>query len=109
MLIELAKMGKTIFFSSHILADVSEICTHIGIIEAGQMVIQGPINELRKQLKPHRAIVITLLGQLDEAKEAIRLWLEFPSSRYWIRLENSDARQQANDLLQANLHNLKFS
>lgn len=41
LLVELSKMGKTIFFSSHILADVSEICTHIGIIEAGQMVAQG--------------------------------------------------------------------
>lgn len=73
LLIELAKMGKTIFFSSHILADVSEICTHIGIIEAGQMVMQGPIKELRKQLSPHRTIVITLLNRDDEAKEALSL------------------------------------
>jgi ABC-2 type transport system ATP-binding protein len=71
LLIELAKMDKTIFFSSHILADVSEICTHIGIIEAGEMVAQGPIKEMRKQLMPHRVIIVTLLGQVDEAKEAI--------------------------------------
>ncbi|GIK66060.1 MAG: ABC transporter [Chloroflexota bacterium] len=71
LLIELAKMGKTIFFSSHILADVNEICTHIGIIEAGQMVAQGPIKAMRQQLMPHRVLVITLLGRLDEAKEAL--------------------------------------
>ena len=52
LLVELAKMGKTIFFSSHILADVSEICTHIGIVEAGQMVIQGSMDDMRAQLTP---------------------------------------------------------
>ncbi|PJF43962.1 MAG: multidrug ABC transporter ATP-binding protein [Phototrophicales bacterium] len=71
LLIELAKMGKTIFFSSHILADVSEICTHIGIIEAGEMVMQGPIKELRRQLNPHKIIVISLLDKVEEAKTAI--------------------------------------
>ncbi len=73
LLVELAKMGKTIFFSSHILADVAEICTDIGIIEAGQMVAQGPIDEMRRQLLPHRQIVITLLGQVAEAKEKLML------------------------------------
>ena len=52
LLVELAKMGKTIFFSSHILADVAEICTHIGIIEAGQMVAQGRMDEMQRQLMP---------------------------------------------------------
>lgn len=68
LMVELARMGKTIFFSSHILADVSEICTHIGIIEGGQMVMQGPLEQLRRQLMPNRELVITLLDRADEAK-----------------------------------------
>lgn len=60
LLVELAKMGKTIFFSSHILADVEDICTHIGIIEAGKMVMQGPIDEMKAQLMPHREIIVTV-------------------------------------------------
>ncbi len=60
LLVELAKMGKTIFFSSHILADVSEICTHIGIIEGGQMVAQGSMEAMRAQLMPHREIMVTV-------------------------------------------------
>jgi len=71
LLVELAKMGKTIFFSSHILADVAEICTDIGIVEAGQIVMQGPIDDIRRQIMPHRQIVITLLDRVDEAKQAI--------------------------------------
>jgi ABC-2 type transport system ATP-binding protein len=65
LLVELASMGKTIFFSSHILADVAEICTHIGIIEAGEMVAQGSMDEMRRQLMPHREITITFLSDAD--------------------------------------------
>jgi ABC-2 type transport system ATP-binding protein len=60
LLVELSRMGKTIFFSSHILADVSEICTHIGIIEGGKMVAQGSMAEMRAQLMPHREIMVTV-------------------------------------------------
>ncbi len=68
LMVELARMGKTIFFSSHILADVAEICTHIGIIEAGQMVVQGSMQDIQRHLTPHREVVVTLLGRADEAK-----------------------------------------
>lgn len=60
LLVELARMGKTIFFSTHILADVSEICTHIGIIEAGKIIAQGSMQEMRAQLQPHREITVTV-------------------------------------------------
>jgi ABC-2 type transport system ATP-binding protein len=60
LLVELARMGKTIFFSTHILADVSEICTHIGIIEEGQIIAQGSMEEMRSQLQPHREITVTV-------------------------------------------------
>jgi ABC-2 type transport system ATP-binding protein len=60
LLVELARMGKTIFFSTHILADVSEICTHIGIIEAGQIIAQGSMADMRAQLQPHREITVTV-------------------------------------------------
>ncbi|HMN28118.1 MAG TPA: ABC transporter ATP-binding protein [Caldilineaceae bacterium] len=63
LLVELAKMGKTIFFSTHILADVNEICTHIGILEAGEMIAQGSMADMRAQLQPHREITVTLRDQ----------------------------------------------
>jgi ABC-2 type transport system ATP-binding protein len=70
LLVELARMGKTIFFSTHILADVQEICTHIGIIEAGKMIAQGSMEEMRAQLQPHREIIVTVKD--DEAVEAVK-------------------------------------
>jgi ABC-2 type transport system ATP-binding protein len=68
LLVELARMGKTIFFSTHILADVAEICTHVGIIEAGQLVATGLLEEMQRQLMPHRRIHVTVLDKLEEAQ-----------------------------------------
>ncbi|MGF1504287.1 MAG: ABC transporter ATP-binding protein, partial [Anaerolineae bacterium] len=63
LLVELANMGKTIFFSTLILADVREICTQVGIIEAGELVMQGSVEEMQRQLIPHREIIVTILGE----------------------------------------------
>ncbi len=73
LLVELAKMGKTIFFSTHILADVSEICTHIGIVEAGEIIAQGSMAQMRAQLQPHREITVTLRDA--EAVETVKTLL----------------------------------
>ena len=66
---ELANMGKTIFFSSHILADVEDVCSHIGILEAGEIIMQGSIDELKLELMAHREIIITVMDH--EAAEAV--------------------------------------
>lgn len=70
LLVELARMGKTIFFSTHILTDVSEICTHIGIIEEGQIIAQGSMDAMRSQMQPHREITVTVRDA--DAAEVVR-------------------------------------
>lgn len=47
---ELKGMGKTILLSSHILSEIGEMCTSIGIIEAGKLLYSGPISEVRQRL-----------------------------------------------------------
>ena len=71
-LVELSHMGKTIFFSTHILADVSEICTRVGIIEAGKLVATGNLDDLQSQIMPHRRIEISLLDKVQEAQIILR-------------------------------------
>ncbi|HEX6304092.1 MAG TPA: ABC transporter ATP-binding protein [Anaerolineales bacterium] len=66
LMVELAKLGKTIFFSTHILSDVAEISTRVGIIEAGRLIASGTPEELQLHLMPHRLIKITLLDRSDE-------------------------------------------
>jgi ABC-2 type transport system ATP-binding protein len=68
LMVELARMGKTIFFSTHILADVAEICTRVGILEAGRLVAAGTLEELQQHLVPHRRIQITFLDRAEEAR-----------------------------------------
>jgi len=50
LLKELAAMGKTILISSHILAELSEICTRVGIIEQGRLIFEGTREQLTEKL-----------------------------------------------------------
>src|SRR4029079_18881855 len=45
LLKELRQMGKTILISSHILTELADCCTSIGIIERGQLLMHGPIED----------------------------------------------------------------
>ncbi|HZD56851.1 MAG TPA: ABC transporter ATP-binding protein, partial [Anaerolineales bacterium] len=69
LMVELARLGKTIFFSTHILADVAEISTRVGIIEAGKLIGVGTLEELQLHLMPHRVVQITLLDRAAEAAD----------------------------------------
>jgi len=46
LFMNLAKEGKTIFISSHLLDEVQRICTHIGMINKGKIVFSGPIEQV---------------------------------------------------------------
>jgi ABC-2 type transport system ATP-binding protein len=72
LLVELARMGKTIFFSTHILADVAEICTQVGIIEAGTLVAVGSLDELRVLVMPRRRLELTLLHDPEAAETVLK-------------------------------------
>jgi ABC-2 type transport system ATP-binding protein len=55
LLLELKELGKTIFLSSHILTELSDICTSVGILERGSLVVAGPIAEIAERLAAQRA------------------------------------------------------
>ncbi|WP_457947992.1 ABC transporter ATP-binding protein [Pseudarthrobacter sp. alpha12b] len=44
----LAHQGTTVFVSSHLLAEVDQMCTHAAVMSAGKLVAQGPLAELRQ-------------------------------------------------------------
>ncbi|MFP4343800.1 MAG: ABC transporter ATP-binding protein [Anaerolineales bacterium] len=67
ILAALQEMGKTILLSSHVLRELDEIATHLGIIEAGTLVASGPIDEIRMRLQPQRTILVTFLGSTADA------------------------------------------
>ena len=45
---EIATEGTTVFVSSHLLAEVEQICTHVGVMRTGRLVFQGPLDDLRR-------------------------------------------------------------
>jgi ABC-2 type transport system ATP-binding protein len=69
---ELQRMGKTIVISSHILPELTELCTMIGIIDRGRMRATGPVHEVIRRLNAGRRLRITVLGQKEEALAILR-------------------------------------
>ncbi|MCL4869505.1 MAG: ABC transporter ATP-binding protein [Anaerolineae bacterium] len=65
LLRELKTLGKTIFFSSHILSEVADICSSIAILEAGKLIAHGDIEEMKKRLRSHRLIQLRVLGETE--------------------------------------------
>jgi ABC-2 type transport system ATP-binding protein len=51
VLMDLKDMGKTVIISSHILSELAEICTSIGIIHNGKMVSSGSVMDIQNQMK----------------------------------------------------------
>ena len=45
---QIAADGTTVFVSSHLLAEVEQVCTHVGVMRAGRLVFQGSLPELRR-------------------------------------------------------------
>src|SRR6516162_4176351 len=58
---ELRRMGKTILISSHILSELADFCTSIGIIERGKLLMSGPIEEVYRRIHRNRLIEIKFL------------------------------------------------
>ncbi len=73
LLRELKDMGKTIFFSSHILSEVADVCTSIAILEAGRLVAYGNMAEMKRQLRPHRLIRLQTLSDPKELQAYLSL------------------------------------
>lgn len=71
LLKELKNMGKTILISSHILHELSHLCTRIGIIEQGKLIAEGSLDDLYGQLALRRVIHVQLAEVHDGLIDAI--------------------------------------
>jgi len=67
----LQEAGMTILISSHVLSDLAELCTSIGIMELGFLVESAPLKELYKRLSRQQIIVGTL-GDLNALKSELQ-------------------------------------
>lgn len=64
---ELCEQGKTIIISSHVLSELSELCTDIGIIEQGKMILSGSMDSILSRVNASNPLVISVIGSMETA------------------------------------------
>ena len=83
---ELQRMGKTIVISSHILPELTELCTMIGIIDQGRMRAVGSVRDVIERLASGRRIRITVISEKDAAMEVLE---PLPAVKHLIALDGT--------------------
>lgn len=71
----LGAMGKTIIISSHILPELAEMCTSIGIMEQGQLIVSGKVDEIMQKSQGAQPIRMRAMTPDYEDKEEGRAFL----------------------------------
>jgi ABC-2 type transport system ATP-binding protein len=100
LLKELRQMGKTILISSHILTELADCCTSIGIIERGQLLMDGPIDEVYRRIRGNRQIVVKFTRNMDAGLAILRSCphlrdIQVYDRQATIELETDDAGVEA--------------
>ena len=72
LLKELCAEGKTILVSSHILSELAQMCTDIGIIDAGKIVLSGNMGDILKQVNDSNPIRVQVVENVREAVQFLR-------------------------------------
>ncbi len=75
----LHEAGMTILISSHVLSDLAELCTSVGIMELGYLVESAPLSELYRRLS-RQQILISALGKLEALQAELK---NYPKVEGW--------------------------
>lgn len=67
LLRELREQGKTLIVSSHILSELTELCTSIGIIEQGRLVLQGSMEQIFERVNASNPLLISVFSNPEKA------------------------------------------
>ncbi len=91
----LQQMGKTILISSHILQELAQFCTRIGIMEAGQLVAEGDLNSIYRRLALQRVVHVQLVttprGLIEELRRSVHvISVEEQTDRLAIQVRESE-------------------
>lgn len=101
----LQEAGMTILISSHVLSDLAELCTSVGIMELGCLVESTSLTELYQRLS-RQQIEISTLGKIDELlgelknNPFVQEWEVMPTKDK-VRVNFSGKQQDCADLLRS--------
>jgi len=116
----LSKQGKTVFISSHLLDEVQRICTHVGMINKGKMIFDGPITQvleaftqqwvIEAELEKVTKTMISCLKKLDYVQdvkaEGNKLKIELKEKKDFRGDISSEIFKRKGVLLSLNLHKI---
>jgi len=116
----LSKQGKTVFISSHLLDEVQRICTHVGMINKGKMIFDGPITQvlegftqqwvIEAELEKVTKTMISSLKKLDYVQdvkvEGNKLKIELKEKKDFRGDISSEIFKRKGVLLSLNLHKI---
>jgi ABC-2 type transport system ATP-binding protein len=90
----IVKGGQTVFFSSHLLAEVQQICDHVTIINFGNMLFTGTLEEVSSKAGASRSLVVEVQKASDSILQALKALpfavVESNNNVYTLHLKTKD-------------------
>ena len=74
----LSAEGKTIIISSHILTELSGFCSHIAIMNEGNLVLFGAVDQIQQEISGCRKVFVSVL---DDCQSAVAVIDQFPNAQ----------------------------
>ena len=71
LLKRLGEMHKTVIVSSHILPELADVCTRVGMIEKGNLIVDGYVADVMKKAREALMVQIRVVDNLDKAAALI--------------------------------------
>ena len=105
-ILELSKKGTTIIFSTHRMESVEEICDHIALINKSETILEGTIDEIKKQFTDDN-YELTLKNTQLESNEFYEV-LSNQENTFHINLKEEHSIQEALGFLISNYEIISF-
>lgn len=72
LLKNMSQTNRTILISSHMISDLPDYCTSVGILEEGRMIMQGSMEEVLEDIKKSQPLFIQLVSGEDKALQVLK-------------------------------------
>lgn len=109
VIVEVHKQGKTVFFSTHIVPDIEEICDRVIFLKEGKLTYDGSVIELMKQAK-NQDYEISYSSKIEIDGALIKDKIKLPDNIMKITVQSQNKDQVVQSIInsQGTIHNLEL-